>query len=374
MPKTNFSGIAFAVLIMVVLLPIRSWAQDNVNSYKVGEKVEYRDRNDKTDWFEGTIVSLSPRSEQVVIRLDPRAGYEGFTHNGVNSFEQAYNMDSVRHLKRRTADKPDDGNVGDNVNSYKVGEKVEYRDRNDKTDWFEGTIVRVSPRDEDVVVRLDPRAGYEGFTHNGVNTFEAGFSMDCVRHIKRRTADKPGDKNGGDKDDPDKTRPDDTQGGARKVGDKVEFWNITWYDGTIIEIGSGTNRGNYRVRWDKGSSTGGEWVSAKHIRARQTTATPDTGGGPRAGKYTIRSYGDVTNAIVIGYFVLSGSRYQYLSVTGETIGSGGYTYDAGASEVKWTSGPFKDAGWTGKFKIDREGKTHTIQLNFVTFADNSTDD
>src|SRR5438067_3280675 len=109
MTKTNFRRIGFAVLIMIVLLlPIQLWAQDAFSSYKVGEKVEYRDRNDKTDWFEGTIVDLHPSSEQVIIRLDPRPGYEGFTHNGVNSFHQAYNMDSVRHIKARTADKPED--------------------------------------------------------------------------------------------------------------------------------------------------------------------------------------------------------------------------------------------------------------------------
>ncbi len=115
MTNTNFSRIAFAVLIMVALSPIRSWAQDDVSSYKVGERVEYRDRLDKTVWFEGTIVRLSPSSEQVVIRLDPRAGYEGFTHNGVNSFEQGYNMDCVRHIKARTADEPEDKNDGANA-------------------------------------------------------------------------------------------------------------------------------------------------------------------------------------------------------------------------------------------------------------------
>src|SRR5437870_3248557 len=76
MTKTNFRRIGFAVLIMIVLLlPIQLWAQDAFGSYKVGEKVEYRDRNDKTDWFEGTIVRLNPRDELAIIRWDPRADY-----------------------------------------------------------------------------------------------------------------------------------------------------------------------------------------------------------------------------------------------------------------------------------------------------------
>ena len=111
-------------------------------------------------------------------------------------------------------------------------------------------------------------------------------------------------------------------------------------------------------------------VSAANIRALSGPA-PSTAGGPRSGKYVILSYGDVTNPIRIGYFVLSGSSYQYLSVTGKNIGSGGYSYHA--DTVKWSSGPFKDAHYDGKFRIEREGKTHIIQLNTATVGSNSTD-
>ena len=112
MTKTNFRRIAFAVLIMIVMLSTQSWAQDAVSSYKVGERVEYRDRNDYIVWFEGTIVRLVPESEQVLIRWDPRADYPSYTHDGKSTMEQGYTMDLVRHIKARTADKPEDKNGG----------------------------------------------------------------------------------------------------------------------------------------------------------------------------------------------------------------------------------------------------------------------
>ena len=173
---------------------------------------------------------------------------------------------------------------------------------------------------------------------------------------------------------PPKKTTEPAAGGRWKVGDKVDFWNSgVWYQGTI-STGTGGYPGYLLVHWDKDRRPdGGEWVSLKNIRARQSTAKPDTSRGPRAGKYIILSYGDVTNPIRLGFFVLSGSSYQYQSVTGKTIGTGGYSYDAGTSAVRWTSGPLKQAGWTGGFRIEREGKTHVIQLNRATVGSNSTD-
>ena len=170
MTKTNFRRIAFAVLIMIVMLPIQSWAQDAVSGYKVGERVEYRDRNDKIVWFEGTIVRLIPEDKAVLIRLDPRAGYEGFTHNGVNSFEQAYNMDSVRHIKARTADKPEDKNGGAGVK--------------DKTDGAKP----VNTRGGTGLMTKEEILGYmktNGYV-NGQPKYDQQVCRDLIEQIKRR--------------------------------------------------------------------------------------------------------------------------------------------------------------------------------------------
>ena len=124
MTKTNFSRIAFAVLIMVVLLSMQSLAQDDVNSYKVGEKVEYKDNN-KYDsatnsypvvWLEGTVVRLLPEYRQLLIHWDPRPDYPSYTHNGVSNYEQGYGIAEIRHKKARPVDNPDDVNVDPNPN------------------------------------------------------------------------------------------------------------------------------------------------------------------------------------------------------------------------------------------------------------------
>ena len=104
----------------ILVLSTQSWAQDDVNSYKVGERVKYQD-NSKYDsstrsypvvWLEGTIIKLYPEYKQVVIRWDPRADYPSYTHDGVSIYQQGYTMDTVRHIKARIADKPEVKNGG----------------------------------------------------------------------------------------------------------------------------------------------------------------------------------------------------------------------------------------------------------------------
>ena len=108
MVKTNFRRIVFAVFIMIVMLPMQSWAQDGDKNFKVGERVEYREGYPPREvWHEGTIVKLySPEDKQVLVHWDPRPDYAPYTHNGVSIYEQAYSIDSVRHIKTHPADKP----------------------------------------------------------------------------------------------------------------------------------------------------------------------------------------------------------------------------------------------------------------------------
>lgn len=106
--QINFSGIAFAVLIMIVIAPIRSWAQGDVSSYKVGEKVEYKEGYyPRETWFQGTVVKLDA-DKGVYIRWDPRpeSYYDAYMKNGVMTYQQFYGVADVRHLKAH--DKPED--------------------------------------------------------------------------------------------------------------------------------------------------------------------------------------------------------------------------------------------------------------------------
>jgi hypothetical protein len=103
------------------------------------------------------------------------------------------------------------------------------------------------------------------------------------------------------------------------------------------------------------------------IRAVQAPA-------PRAGKYHILSYGNPRNPIRLGHFELAaGNRYRFFDNGGKDLGEGSYTFNAGTSTVEWVEGPFKKNQWGGAFTVEREGKTHKIRLNRVTFGTNSTD-
>lgn len=158
---------------------------------------------------------------------------------------------------------------------------------------------------------------------------------------------------------------------AFQIGAKVEAYNSgAWYKATIAEAGSGNYAGYYYVRYDDFAQ--GQWIKASNLRAFKGAAVA-AAAGPRNGTYTILSYGNATNPIRLGYFVLQSGRYTYYNLGKKQIGSGRYSYDAASKTISWTSGPFKDANWNGSFEIDREGKTHKIRLNGVTIGSNSTD-
>jgi hypothetical protein len=82
------------------LFGLQSFAQDN--NYRVGERVEYKDRSYPEVWKEGTIVRVAPEYNQVIVRWDPRDDYPSYTRNGVSTYEQAYNFSDVRHISNRT--------------------------------------------------------------------------------------------------------------------------------------------------------------------------------------------------------------------------------------------------------------------------------
>ena len=112
MVQTNFYRISFSVLIALALLSVQSKAQDDVNSYKVGERVEYKDRSYPEVWKEGTVVRVYPEYKQVLVHWDPRPDYPQYTHDGVSSYEQAYNINDVRHIKARANEQPARENRG----------------------------------------------------------------------------------------------------------------------------------------------------------------------------------------------------------------------------------------------------------------------
>ena len=70
-----------------------------------------------------------------------------------------------------------------------------------------------------------------------------------------------------------------------QVGDKVQGYDVDWYDATILEVGTGDHAGEYLVKYDKYSTE--KWLSAESVRARPD-APLDKGGGEKKFRRTIK--------------------------------------------------------------------------------------
>ena len=85
-----------------------------------------------------------------------------------------------------------DAAIAQQTIQFKAGDRIEYKDKSYPTEvWKQGTVVRVMPEYNQVLVRWDPRDDYPSYTHNGVSIYEQAYNMDSVRPIKPRTMDKP---------------------------------------------------------------------------------------------------------------------------------------------------------------------------------------
>lgn len=76
-------------------------------------------------------------------------------------------------------------------NSYAPGQRIEYRDG---SRWYPGTIVKVMPEYNQVLVRWDPRDDYPSYTHNGISSYEQGYGVSDVRPLtaQNNTQKQPG--------------------------------------------------------------------------------------------------------------------------------------------------------------------------------------
>lgn len=107
----------------LLLLAVAAMAQQP--TYKVGDRIEYKDKSYPTEvWKEGTVVKVMPEYKQVLVRWDPRDDYPSYTHNGVSTYEQAYGTDNVRPIGRKTENQTGaNGGAGGN-NAAKPGNET----------------------------------------------------------------------------------------------------------------------------------------------------------------------------------------------------------------------------------------------------------
>ncbi len=201
---------------------------------------------------------------------------------------------------------------------------------------------------------------------------------------------------------------------AYELNERIEVNTLgSWDKAVVIEVGKagGEHEGEYKVHYDGYAASYDRWLRGVYFRkvaggapagsapaapatsvvAPAVPATPGTssgdgsvtvgagaaaGGGPRLGKYNINSYGATNRPpLFLGHIELqAGGKYRISRrSSGEYYGEGAYSFDSAASEVKWLSGPCNDDGWSGKFTIERDGRTHKIRLKSTTIATNSTD-
>ena len=168
---------------------------------------------------------------------------------------------------------------------------------------------------------------------------------------------------------------------AQSVGDRVEYFESGWWKGTVVEVGSGANSGEFKVRAD--GSSFNKWAAARNVRLlprvtvkagrTQSAPTGESGGaasGPRAGDYSILSYLNPRNPLRLGRINLSSpGRYRFYNNGNRLLGEGTYSYSAG--QVSWKSGILGRQGWGGGFEVDGGGRDHKIRLKSGTIAVNS---
>lgn len=182
--------------------------------------------------------------------------------------------------------------------------------------------------------------------------------------------------------------PKTTDGGAYApgfhIGDAIEADVVgTYYAAKILDIKpSGGALFGIQIRYappgpygnDKLETwTGPGWI--RHAGGKLAALALEARKGPRMGRYNMYAWGAGTSRIFLGYFDLSGGGVYKAARPGATgyYGSGTYSFDAGAMNVRWLTGPFKADGWTGIFTIERDGKTHQIRMKRNTLGLNNTD-
>jgi len=161
--------------------------------------------------------------------------------------------------------------------------------------------------------------------------------------------------------------------GKYHVGQKVEAYNVGWYKATVLGFGTGDLTGYIKVHYDDYSSASDQYLKESSIRIPENSQPPNFAAGPRNGRYTILSYGNIYNPITLGYFDLNNGKYTYYDAGKHPLGTGTYLYDSKGKKVLWQSGLLKEYGAAAGFEIDRKGKTHNLRLKYSTIGTNSTD-
>ncbi|TFZ03744.1 hypothetical protein [Ramlibacter humi] len=151
--------------------------------------------------------------------------------------------------------------------------------------------------------------------------------------------------------------------GGFKPGDKVKVWvSADYYDGTVVQAGSGDHAGQYLIHFDKFSND--QWALARNVAARAggggttTAAAPATAGpdaAPRAGDYACVLGGGSAGSQAWRLELQPGKYQQHKP----DLASGQWKYDAAGKRLEFTSGPYAGR-WIGLFSA--AGHRHKVLL------------
>jgi hypothetical protein len=131
--------------------------------------------------------------------------------------------------------------------------------------------------------------------------------------------------------------------GDWQVGDKVQGYDVDWYDATILEVGSGGHAGEYLVKYDKYS--GEKWLSAASIRARPGAAPAGgSAAGLQPGRYACYGYPGPSGAFR-WYLDMADTTYRQRM---PDLPAGHYSYAAADGAILFADGPYAANGWFGK--------------------------
>jgi hypothetical protein len=131
-----------------------------------------------------------------------------------------------------------------------------------------------------------------------------------------------------------------------QVGDKVQGYDVGWYDATILEVGTGDHAGEYLVRYDKYSTE--KWLSAASIQARPDGEAPAAvANGVQAGRYACYGYSGATGTFR-WYLDIGDATYRQHT---PDLPAGHYDYRAAEGIMLFSDGPYAANGWFGKVGI-----------------------
>lgn len=153
-----------------------------------------------------------------------------------------------------------------------------------------------------------------------------------------------------------------------RVGDQVQYFESGWWNAVVVEVGTGTHAGEIRVKADGYSQE--KWSVVKNVRARPGVAAALPASGPRAGEYSILSYGNPASPpIRMGKITLTAGGYRFYDNGDNLLGQGQYSF--AGDKVTWLTGILKTQAWGGGFEVAQGGRVHNIRLKSGTFATNT---